>query len=466
MQRSLLSIVLAAVACGSVGCSGDASDDDSASAGTGSGAVAGSGASGGSASGGSATGGGGSTGGKASGGAGANGATGGSATGGTATGGSGGAGGSGGSGTGGSGGSGAGVGGRGSGGDSAGGSNAGGSGAGDAGMGNVGNGDPAVRFVGRMDTTDAAGPRFAWSGSGMIARFSGTTVGVKLGGGQEYTVLIDGELEDKLVPSSGVSPIAEGLTAGEHTVELYRRTEAGQGVSQFLGFDFGQGMLLGPPAAPNRRLEVIGDSITCGYGNEGADMNCGFTPETENHYATYAALSARDVGADLVTVAWSGKGMVCNYGDDASSCVDPLPDRYDLTLPDQPASVWDFSYQPHAVIINLGTNDFSTNDDPTQMEFEDAYAAFLEHLRSKYADAWILCTIGPMLSGSDLDAARTDIAGAVTQRTQAGDAKVKTFELTPQDGADGYGCDWHPSLATHEKMATVLTAELKSTLGW
>jgi lysophospholipase L1-like esterase len=332
--------------------------------------------------------------------------------------------------------------------------------------GSSGAASPAVRLVGRMDKSDPAGPRFAWSGSGVVARFSGTSVGVQLAGGQQYTVVIDGVLQPKLTPSGGVTPIADGLRAGEHTIEIYRRTEASQGESQFLGFELGSGALLEPPPAPERRLEVIGDSITCGYGNEGADMNCPFSPDTENHYLTYAASSARSLGAELVTIAWSGKGVLCNYGDDAASCTNPLPSFYDRILPNRPASLWDFSYQPHAVVINLGTNDFSTAQDPTQAEFEQAYAAFLERLRDAYPDAWILCTVAPMLSGADLSTARAGIANAVALRTSLGDTKVKAFQMAQMNAADGYGCDWHPSLATHDKMARELSAELSATLGW
>jgi lysophospholipase L1-like esterase len=327
---------------------------------------------------------------------------------------------------------------------------------------------PEVRLIGRMDTRDAAGPKFAWSGSGVIARFNGTSVGAKLVGGQQYTVVLDGTVKDTLKPTSNsTTAIATGLTAGEHTIELYRRTEANQGAAQFLGFDFGDGRLLAPPAAATRRLEVIGDSITCGYGNEGPDQNCSFSADTENHYLTYEAIAARDLGAELVTIAWSGKGVVCNYGDDANSCTNPLPTYYDRILPETPSSQWDFTkFQPDAVVINLGTNDLSTDQDPSQDEFESAYKAFLQHIREKCPNAYLLCTNGPMLTGTELDTIRGYIDDVVGELKSAGDTKVGSFEIAPQDEADGLGCDWHPSLKTHQKMALVLEAALKSALGW
>jgi lysophospholipase L1-like esterase len=331
---------------------------------------------------------------------------------------------------------------------------------------------PGVRFIGRVDLGgasgfDGAGARFAWSGAGVVARFSGSQVSVRLAGGQQYTVLLDGMLQPKLTPTGGLDVLASGLPLGEHTVELYRRTEANQGESQLLGFDFGDGAQLAPPPLPERRVELVGDSITAGYGNEGADMNCPFTPDTENHYLTYGALAARQLGAEASTVAWSGKGVVCNYGDDATSCTDPLPPYYDRTLPARADSAWDFNeWQPQAVVVNLGTNDFSTTSDPTQAEFEGAFGALLERIRSVNPDALILATVGPLLSGTDLITARSYIANVVAARNAAGDARVKSFELLPTNAADGYGCDWHPSLRTHEVMAQTLAGVLQAELGW
>jgi len=296
-----------------------------------------------------------------------------------------------------------------------------------------------------------------------VVRFNGTTVSVDLAGGQEYTVVVDGTVRPKLTATVGKNELAKGLAPGEHTVELYRRTEASEGESEIRGFDFGGGTLLAPPPV-TRRLEFIGDSITCGYGNEGADATCKFMRETENHYLTYAALTARELKAELSTVAWSGKGVVCNWGDDAASCTNPFPIYYDRILPNRADSAWDYSrFQPDAVVINLGTNDLSTESDPDEATFEAAYKALLQRVRKNYPSAHILCTNGPLLNGTDLVNVRRYIQESVASLA---DPKISTFEIAAQDGSDGYGCDWHPSLERHKKMATVVTAALKTALGW
>ncbi|HEY6728239.1 MAG TPA: hypothetical protein VI197_29720, partial [Polyangiaceae bacterium] len=66
-------------------------------------------------------------------------------------------------------------------------------------------GDPAIRFVGRVDRSDPGGERFAWSGSGLVAAFEGTQVSVSLNDASEnqFTVLIDGELQPKLAAQAG-----------------------------------------------------------------------------------------------------------------------------------------------------------------------------------------------------------------------------------------------------------------------
>jgi hypothetical protein len=206
-------------------------------------------------------------------------------------------------------------------------------------------------------------------------------------------------------------------------------------------------------------MEVIGDSISTGFGIEGVDP-CNFSFDTQNHYLTYEAVAARAVGADLVTTAWEGKGLVCNVGD--GPCTNPLPTYYDRALPNRADSKWNFaSWQPQVVVINLGTNDFSSAVDPSAEEFAAGYVAFLRRIRGNYPGAIILLTCGPMLGGTELQKVRDGIA---TVTATMGDSLVRTFQfpgnMTP------YGCGGHPSVAMNQKMADVLVAELKKQLGW
>lgn len=322
---------------------------------------------------------------------------------------------------------------------------------------------PGVRLVGRVDVTDPAGARFAWSGTGVIAAFegSGVTLSLNDSGQNQFTVLIDGVLGPKLVTLAGPGDyeLASDLPPGEHVVEVYRRTEPSFGVTQFLGLELGAGGALREPPEAARRIELIGDSVSTGYGNEGESPTCGFSADTQNHHATYGALAARALGAELSTIAWSGKGVVYNYDTDT---VEPMPALYGRTLPAEPESSFDFSSEPDAVVINLGTNDYSTDGDPEESLFAAEYAALLGRVRAAYPAAFILCTVGPLLNGADLTAARAGIAAGVAAFEAAGGSNVRVWEMDVPNTDPG--CDYHPGLATHQAMADALTAELRPLL--
>jgi len=327
-----------------------------------------------------------------------------------------------------------------------------------------------VLLIGRFETSDPAGPKFGWSATTIKANFQGTEVSIMLTstGDNWINVIIDGTVRSPInVPSgtSGSSPIllASGLSSGSHSVEIVRRTEAWVGDMQFLGFDVGSGTLLTPPAALSRRIEFIGDSITCGYGNEGTDQYQSFTTPNENAYLAYGSVTSRLLGADQITVAWSGKGVIRNYGGDTDEL---MPELYSRILPYDTTNLWDPSqWIPHVVVINLCTNDYSTGI-PDRTQFISAYTNFVQRIRSQYPSAHIYCALGPMLSGDNLSSARDYISSVVNSLLSSGDARMHFIEFPAQDGSLGYGEDWHPSVATHQLMANQLAAQIRSDLGW
>jgi lysophospholipase L1-like esterase len=324
--------------------------------------------------------------------------------------------------------------------------------------------EAGVRFTGRVERTGPRSGRYAWSGSGFVAAFQGTGVAVMLGEKEnQHTVLIDGKPGDilKTRATERRYVLGRGLPLGQHVLEVQRRTEALFGPTELFDLEVEGGELLPPPPAPERRLEVLGDSISSGYGNEGRGPDCHFSADTENHFLSYGALTARALGAALSTVAWSGRGVVKNYNGEPG---DPMPVLFERVLPEEPRSRWDFAPEPHALVINLGTNDFSTEPDPPESEFVGAYRALLARARTRYPHTFVLCTVGPMLAANDLARAQAGIVEAVRQRRASGDQRVAFYPMqTPNPGP---GCDWHPSTTTHQKMAEELTRELRRVLGW
>lgn len=318
-----------------------------------------------------------------------------------------------------------------------------------------------VHFVGRFDTRESE-PRFQWSGSALLTKFRGTGIAVRLRGEAQLEVVLDGEVQPRLYVNGSDEryALASGLSAGEHTLELHKRDEAMFGPVRFGGFEVEAGELVATPSPRAHRIEFIGDSITCGYGNEDTTPNCRFSANTENHYLTYAALTARALDAVHTAIAWSGRGMFRNYPD-ASRSQPTMPQLYDRILPNDESSLWDFSrYTPEAVVINLGTNDYAINDDPGQ-SYTDTYVTFLQRLRGIYPEAHLFAIMQRYPAG-----AQQRVQDAVNARNAAGDAKVHYFGFGPVNAGDGVGCDGHPSVAGHQRMASELTPFLRSTLGW
>jgi lysophospholipase L1-like esterase len=131
------------------------------------------------------------------------------------------------------------------------------------------------------------------------------------------------------------------------------------------------------------------------------------------------------------------------------------------TFADDDTSVWDFSDTPDVVVINLGTNDFSDGDPGSG--YLDAYVAFIAQIRGHYgANVEIVLVSSPMLGDPDH---ATEAAYLQQVITAAGD-HVSYVDLPTQLDADGYGCDYHPSEITQQKMATALVAKLHDLLGW
>ena len=319
-----------------------------------------------------------------------------------------------------------------------------------------------VRWVGRVDLSSPQRPRFSWSGTGFVARFTGTSLSLQINssGAFIFKTVVDGTPKPAFTIAAGqqTASLVTGLAAGTHTVELYRQTEGAQGDSQFIGLTVGGGALTDPPGPPARLIEAI----TCGYGTLGALADSDCFP-TESHWDTYAAVAARVLGAEVNTIAVSGAGAYRNYGGDMTNT---LPMVYTRALTNDATPVWDFRTQAQAVLVNLGTNDISNNKGDPGTPWETAYAGLLQTVRSKYPDALIVCIIGPLLSGTDLTTIQGHIKNVVNARVAAGDRNVELFDKIAAQSSDKYACQYHPNVAENQIMADQIAAELRAKLGW
>jgi lysophospholipase L1-like esterase len=333
---------------------------------------------------------------------------------------------------------------------SGGGSGAGGSGGGSA--------SPAVRVVGRT-AANGMRARFGWPGVAFHARFQGTRAAIQLddaNGQNAFEVVLDDQPPKKFRTSAGQTsyPLATDLPDGEHRVLVWRSTEVfDTGTTEFLGIgEFGEGgALLAPPPAPERRIEVIGDSISVGAGLEGGPANCAANKSSTDNYYAYGSVAARALGADIATIAYSGIGVYRSYGGG-----DPtMPQRYDRALPANDGD-WDFSkYQPHVVVITLGTNDFGSGD--PGKPYVDAYVSFAKHVRSKYPSAYFILA-------AMYDNQEGPIANVVNQLKSGGDSKVEPFTFSAVQ--NNKGCAQHPDKAAQQAMGELLAARIKLVMNW
>jgi lysophospholipase L1-like esterase len=320
-----------------------------------------------------------------------------------------------------------------------------------------------VRWVGRVDASNPSAVKFAWSGTGFVATVSGTKLSIQLQtegatSSAFFQPVIDGVAGQRFQVMTGAAQtvvIASALAAGDHTVELYRESEGMFGDTVFSGFV--DGTVKGIPGASGRLIEIIGDSISAGYGNLGTSSSCTFSLDTQSAYQAYGSILARSLNAEVSIIARSGWGMVRDLNGSTSNVLSSV---YGNTLGGQTMPQWDFRRQADAVVINLGTND-SAKGDPGQ-PYEDAYVAFLQTIRGHYPNASIFLTIGPMTSGTALTQMRTHLANVASR---VGDSNIVTVDIATQNTAST-GCDYHPNVGEDTAMAGVLTTAIQAKLGW
>jgi hypothetical protein len=332
--------------------------------------------------------------------------------------------------------------------------------------------DPRIRYVGAVFPDGPGQVGFAWTGVSIRFRFEGDSLSLCLQNlprpeepwkQSYYHLELDGQPLPLLATGPGDSLFRlGGWGPGPHELLIFRRSEALTGQGRFAGLVLPPGgRLLEPPLPSARCLEFLGNSITCGYGNEGSEASCDFDPVQENGYQTYAARAARALRADFQAVCYSGRGVWRNYGDSPEPLMGQL---FRQAHPWEGSPARTFSRPPDALMVNLGTNDFAQGI-PPEAEFVEAYAALLADIRQAYPAARIVCLTGSMMQGPSLATLKRFLDEAVERRRAAGDSALYRFDLSPQ-GELGYGCDAHPSLAQHARNAEELSAFLRTLLGW
>ena len=330
--------------------------------------------------------------------------------------------------------------------------------------------DPDIQYVGRFDFSNPKKVVFDWAGVYIIAKFEGTSCSIILDDHKnEYAVIVDDHAPELLTTNkSTIYNVASGLKETvSHTIMIQKRTEPLAGKAVFMGFILDKGKtLLTPDKRPERRIEFIGNSMTSGYGVEGENHNCHFSIETENACMSYASIAGRALNADYSLISYSGRGVVRNYGDKNKISNDPMPSLYDRTCFFDSTKKWNFNeWIPQAVIINLGTNDFSTQPFPDKTVFQKAYNRLINRVRSLYPRVTIFCLCGPMIGEPCLSYIKEIVTKQQAREERNKDIFFIEINRSIMNDSD-WGCDWHPNINGSNKIANIITPVIKLRMNW
>ena len=328
-----------------------------------------------------------------------------------------------------------------------------------------------VRFLGRVNPKTR---ELTWPGTGISFSFTGTYASIPVtavSGASSVDLIVDGGAPI-VISNVDQNPIkTPTLKKGTHSVILRKRSETYFGTFS-IGNVTSDGTII-TYRGHTRQIEVIGDSITVGYGLEGP-FPCVNTAVFENNLKTYGALTGDHFGADYNVVAWSGKGITRNYvttTPDTSPIMPQLYTHYGANDADNsytPPADW----KPQAVVINLGTNDYSyiaydASGQPYNARnpldtttYQNAMVSFTQGIQKRWPNAHYFLMTSPLLS----DTQRTSQAQALKTAVAQLGAKAH-FVDWPQQGST-YGCDYHPNAGTQAIGANQLIAAMGPALGW
>lgn len=300
---------------------------------------------------------------------------------------------------------------------------------------------------------------FGWPGIYIEARFRGAAVRVRFDAPADHLrLLIDGR-EWRVFRAPGkVDVTIAGLAPGEHRVRLEKLTESQAGSSRFIAFEAPGGTALRPESR-KRQIEFIGDSFTVGYGNTAPSAECTAQQvhDLTDTSQAFGPLTAQALDADYRIHAFSGFGMVRNY--DGGSPGQSLPAIYPRAIPGHTESAApDPAWKPGIIVVNLGTNDFSTALKPGEAwpdaaalraAYRDRYAAFVGELAERQPQARFL-----LMGSGDFYAEVEAVASRLKQRLPG---RVRSLRFS---GLALGGCHGHPSLADHRLLAKLVAGAL------
>jgi lysophospholipase L1-like esterase len=324
--------------------------------------------------------------------------------------------------------------------------------------------DPHLKYVGRVDFSDPLAPKFWAPGIYVQARFKGTSLSIDINDEDLYgsthnylEIAIDNNAPFRIQTTGKTNHIkvADNLPPGVHMVTICKDTESNIGYIEFVGLTCEKLLSVN---SPKRKIEFIGDSITCGTGSDQSVVKCdqGKWYDQHNAYMSYGPTTSRALDAEWQLTSVSGIGLI-------HSCCNmtvTIPQVFDKVFLVKDSINWNFdNYTPDVVTICIGQNDGKQDS----VAFCSAYVNFIKDIRSKYPNADMVCLTSPM-GNAELTAMLKRYITAVQQYFNSnGDNNISHYFFSRSYND---GCGTHPSMAQHALISAELTAYLKQLKNW
>ncbi|MGN0426746.1 MAG: electron transporter RnfD [Agathobacter sp.] len=332
-----------------------------------------------------------------------------------------------------------------------------------------------LQYSGRIDYDDPKAPVLVFAGSFIRMRFTGTSVKAVIANHRlcwtDYMgYILDGKQEKFALENDSrirTYTIAEDLEEKEHDLLLFKRQDSCHTIT-FYGFELDDGAeLLEVLELPNRRIEVFGDSVSCGEISEAVDYVGKTDPENDGEYSnswySYSWMTARKLNAEVHITSQGGIALMDGTGwfhgpnyVGMESCYDKI--EYNDVC--GPVKQWDFSlYQPHVVIVAIGQNDSHPDDYMAEdyngekaNTWRSRYQAFVEKLMERYPSAQFILATTVLEHHKNWDNAIDEVAQKISSD------RVHHF-LYKQNGT---GTPGHIRIPEAEQMAEELSVYINS----
>jgi lysophospholipase L1-like esterase len=324
-----------------------------------------------------------------------------------------------------------------------------------------------LTYSGRIDKISSDEVILIGSASSVSMKFTGDTCVIYLknntpNGLQNYiSIELDGEDlgRTKLTGDSMIAmPVDISFQRDQHKLSIYKSTEAANGNVIFGGVLCQQ--LIEQQFKPDKSIEFIGNSITCGMGNDTMDIPCHTDQWYDQHnaYWAYGPIVARTLKLNCMLSSVSGIGIYRNWNVENGPTMPMVyENRY---LNTDATKKWDFSsFTPDIVSIALGTNDFSNGDGIHERHpfdavlFTTTYIKFVEIIYSHYPETQIALLTSPMIGRENDSLLVQCLTNVKNHFTGTSHKTIAIFEF---EDIIPHGCDYHPDINDHMQMAEQL----------